>query len=46
MFRKQVYTKDVEPALVEEAIAIAHMQNNKVSISTVSFINLRRAFLL
>jgi len=40
MFRKQVYTKDVEFALVEEAIAIAHLQSNKASISTVSFINL------
>ncbi|KXN90085.1 Exocyst complex component EXO84 [Leucoagaricus sp. SymC.cos] len=30
MFRKQVYTKDVEPDLVKEAIAIVQMQGNKL----------------
>ncbi|KAJ3570629.1 hypothetical protein NP233_g4270 [Leucocoprinus birnbaumii] len=30
MFRKQVYTKDVEAGLVEESIEIAHLQSNKL----------------
>ncbi|KAF9453876.1 hypothetical protein P691DRAFT_718920 [Macrolepiota fuliginosa MF-IS2] len=30
MFRKQVYTKDVEPAVVQEAIAIAQLESRKL----------------
>lgn len=30
-FRKQVYTKDVDPQVVEEAIAITQSQSKKVN---------------
>lgn len=38
MFRKQVYTSDVEPGVVQEAIAIARIQGRKVYLNRLSFV--------